>query len=107
MKALPNHVTLDIAEKTAYCLEKSIGKIIRSALNETVKRYTDQVMTREQVAEYFGMTVAQISQMCHRGQIPFHKKGRKVFFSKNDLIDFFLDEESRNSDLRSVRASHP
>ena len=50
-------------------------------------------MTVETCAAYMGMTQDAIRKRCARGQIPFHKKDGHLYFSRNEVRAFYLEEK--------------
>lgn len=45
----------------------------------------DVTMTPNEVAEYLGCTIQNVHDKKNKGNLPFHKVGRKVFFKKKEV----------------------
>lgn len=71
------------------CLAKRIARYVVEYMPE---KDSVKFLTKKQVANYLGKSVDAIEKMCDRGQIPFHKKGRRTYFNLNELNDYFLNE---------------
>jgi len=57
-------------------------------------------MTREQAAEYIGVSPSTLADWAHTGrrELPYYQLGRKVFYMKSDLDEFI-------ESLRQTKAS--
>ena len=45
----------------------------------------DEIMNIERAAEYLGTTTDALSKRVERRQVPFHKQGKLLYFSRNEL----------------------
>ena len=48
----------------------------------------DSAMTVTQCAEYLGRSPAAVHKLAQRGQIPVHRKNRRLYFFKNEINNF-------------------
>lgn len=81
---------------TPYEIDKLAEAIVRKM---GVRR--DTILTTRQVAERLGLTEAAVRARCIRGQIPFHKRHGALYFSENELNDYYLtndNQEDGNND---------
>lgn len=54
---------------------------------------SDELWTTKQVAEYLGLTENAIRTRCCRGTIPHHRKHGNLYFSKNEIIKYHLEDD--------------
>lgn len=76
---------------TPYELDKLAEAIIRRM------KQRDRILTVAQVAERLGLTEGAVRTRCCRGQIPYHKKHGALYFSENELNDYFLTDNKNNN----------
>lgn len=67
-------------------LANSLKPIIESAMQKT----SDEVLTVETAAKMLDTTPNAIRLRCNRGQMPYKKRGKRLYFSKNELTEFYL-----------------
>lgn len=53
----------------------------------------DDVLTAEAVGAMIGKTAEAVKQDALRGLIPSHKRGKRVYFSRNEVVRFFTDDD--------------
>lgn len=53
----------------------------------------DEVLTAEAVGAMIGKTAEAVKQDARRGLIPCHKRGKRVYFSKNEIVRYLTHEE--------------
>ena len=53
----------------------------------------DIVMNADQCAEYLGTTRQAVIMRARRGQLPFHRRGDKMYFSRYEVNNYLLPEE--------------
>lgn len=81
---------------TPYEIEKLAEAIVRK-----MGARKDAILTTRQVAERLGLTESAVRARCCRGQIPCHKRHGVLYFSENELNDYYLtndDKEDGNND---------
>ena len=63
----------------------------------------DNVLTTRQVAEKLGLSEEAIRARCCRGQIPYHKRHGVLYFSENEITEYYLNDpkdELYGTDIR-------
>lgn len=50
----------------------------------------DNPISIKEVAEITGLTVPTLYGYCQRNEIPYHKKGNRLFFFKSEIIDEWI-----------------
>ena len=58
----------------------------------TVMQEDNITFTAKEAADYLRISYWLITQLVKRGEIPYHKWGRRIFFKKANL-DRFIDEQ--------------
>ena len=53
----------------------------------------DEIMNIERAAEYLGTTTDALSKRVERRQVPFHKQGKLLYFSRNELNEHYLRDK--------------
>jgi excisionase family DNA binding protein len=48
----------------------------------------EKLLTIQEAAEFLNLTVPTLYGKTHRNQIPFSKKGKRVYFLKSKLIEY-------------------
>jgi excisionase family DNA binding protein len=69
-------------------IENSLKKILTSQKPEQPQPETDQLLTIQQVAELLSLSVPTIYGLVSRSEIPCMKKGKRLYFSKQELTDW-------------------
>lgn len=70
---------------------KSIDiKAIARQVAIEMQTLNDEILSLSDVAMKLNKTEAAIKQMCYRGQLPYRKKHKTYYFSKNEITNFLL-----------------
>jgi len=73
-------------------LKTIIIDCVKSCLNDTKNNelvtQSDQLLTIEQASKLLNLKVSCIYGMTHRREIPFMKQSKRLYFSKNILIEW-------------------
>ena len=83
-------------------LETLIQNSVRKALNESQKSdlinpQSDHLLTIKQAAEFLNLSVPTIYGYVHRMEIPVCKKSKRLYFSKQELIDWIKTGRKKTS----------
>lgn len=52
----------------------------------------DVVMSTDQCAEYLGISRQAVVMRARRGQLPYHRRGDKMYFSRYEVNNYLLPE---------------
>lgn len=69
---------------------------IAAIANEVARQLSirmDIVMSVDQCAEYLGISRQAVVMRARRGQLPYHRKGDKMYFSRYEVNNYLLPEE--------------
>ena len=72
-------------------LEALIENSVRKALNNKAENHYppgDELLTIEQAAEFLSLTKPTIYTMVSRGMIPSMKRSKRLYFSREDLMNY-------------------
>ncbi len=72
--------------------EEDFSRIVDDAAI-ILQRKADYVMNIKQVANYLGISEDAIRKRCQRGQLPFHRKSSRLYFSRMEVDDAILGRE--------------
>jgi excisionase family DNA binding protein len=81
---------------------RNIDDLINDVANKVVEKIglwnaqplqseTDELLTVPQAAEFLRLTVPTIYGLLHKGSIPSMKQGKRVYFSKQELLAWLKD----------------
>lgn len=59
---------------------------------EVTGKQNDSVMNSARCAEYLGISQGALRKCVHDGTIPYTKKGKLLYFSKQDINKYLLDK---------------
>ena len=84
---------------------------IAAIANEVARQLSirmDVVMSVDQCAEYLGISRQAVVMRARRGQLPYHRKGDKMYFSRYEVNNYLLPEEEITpitaQDLKALRS---
>jgi len=104
-----NELTFDqlpkVVSEMADRLEK-IEKLLLSQVNPTQPE-ADQFLTIKQVAEILTLSVPTIYGLVQRAEIPSCKKGKRLYFSRIELMDWIkAGRKKTNSEIEAETLKH-
>ena len=65
---------------------------------------TEEILTVEQTAKYLNLTKATIYSKVSRGDLPVMKRGGRLYFSQQDLLDHLKQGRKKTNDEKSKEA---
>lgn len=68
-------------------IETSLRKILSSQIQKP-QLDPDQLLTVQQAAEFLTLSVPTIYGLISKGEVPCMKRGKRVYFSKVELINY-------------------
>jgi excisionase family DNA binding protein len=78
-----------------------IEHLIQQRANEVPsadKETEDQLMNVTALAEYLSLSRTTIYSMTHRREIPFYKKGKRLYFRQSDIDTWINEGRSKTHD---------
>ncbi len=64
----------------------------------------DQLLNVQETAKFLDLTVPTIYSKASRGELPFMKRSKRIYFSKKDLMDYLREGRRKTSDELSRAA---
>ena len=58
-------------------------------LRKVLEVAKDELMDTKKCAEWLGVSKDAIRQRCEQNKIPFHKKHGFLYFSKNEIMNYY------------------
>ena len=80
-----------------YAMERKIDKLISEKEQVKSEIPNDELMTVEDVADYLKISFSAVYQLTSRKEIPFMKKGKRLYFKKNELCQWVEQESNKPS----------
>jgi len=68
-----------------------IERLLNEKSSEASKDNSDKLLTVDQAAEYLNLSVQTIYIKKRKGELPFMKQGKRLYFSSKDLMDFLKE----------------
>ncbi len=91
------HNNLPEAVKELFTKLDNIERLLGSQKNQPE---TDQLLSIQQAGELIKLTPPTIYGLVSKNEIPFSKKGKRLYFSKVDLIDWI--KEGRKKTIAEI-----
>lgn len=79
----------------------NIERLLLSQSNDS-KPETDKLLTISQAGELLHLSVPTLYAYVHRSEIPVCKRGKRLFFSKNELLSWIMS--SRKKTVSEIEA---
>lgn len=74
-------------------LSRTEINLIAEKVAELIHLKCDELMSAKQCAAWLGISVNTLHSKCSRGHIPYHKKHKTLYFSKNEVTTYYLKED--------------
>jgi excisionase family DNA binding protein len=84
-------------------IQPIVDDSIRRALKETQQPkepVSDRLMDIKEASQYLGLALPTIYEKTSRNEIPFLKRGKKLYFRKDDLLKWL--EEGRRKTKKDI-----
>ncbi|MEC4005882.1 helix-turn-helix domain-containing protein [Flavobacterium sp. SUN052] len=77
-----------LSEEGIKVLAKQITENIKKAINPSETSSDDAFMTIDETAKLIKLAKSSIYGLVHQKKIPFNKVGKKLYFSKSDILQW-------------------
>src|SRR5205085_8439297 len=78
-------------------IENTLRKLIREALIPYGQPQIELLMTIQEAAEFLNLAVTTVYGLTSRNELPSIKKGKRLYFSKSDLIKYSESRKNRKA----------
>jgi len=92
--------------------ESSLKNIVKEAISEALNNQSSDssdsktVMSINEVIDYIGISKAHCYKLTSAQKIPFSKRGRKLYFDKNEIDNWLLANPTKTSKQLADEASN-
>ncbi len=69
-------------------VDKVTANILTAVTNKQTKSDADELLTVQEAANFLKLSIPTIYSKVSRLQLPCMKQGKKVYFSKNELLEY-------------------
>ena len=85
-------VQLD-SEQLSNLIQSSVRKVLKETPPQTVEPtdQPEQLLTIQQAAEFLSLTVPTLYSKTSKGELPFMKRGKRLYFSRTELLEYIKE----------------
>jgi excisionase family DNA binding protein len=87
-------------------IENKLEFILNQLSDLETKPESDVFYTVQETAQFLKLSVPTIYDIIHKMEIPVHKRGKRVYFLKSDLIEYLKKGRQRSRDEIQEEAEH-
>lgn len=95
LEDLPNEVSK---------LNEKLDRLENFISRNLIQSQKDEILTIEQACEFLQLAKPTVYSMVSRREIPFSKKGKRLYFSKDQLIEWLKEGQSETQDQAREKA---
>ncbi|MBK7110275.1 MAG: helix-turn-helix domain-containing protein [Bacteroidetes bacterium] len=85
----------EILETRLIDIENQLSEIKNLILKRTEQQESEELLTVQQAADLLNLAKQTIYGHVHRCEIPVSKKGKRLYFSKTELLDWVRQGKKR------------
>jgi len=82
----------------AKIVEESVRKVMKERELEGPETPTEQLYTARDAAKFLNLTVPTIHNKANKGEIPYMKRSKRLYFSRNELIEYLKAGRKKSND---------
>lgn len=91
----------EVIEARLSNIESLILDIKHKPSSTEEKSQSDQLLTVDQAAKFLNLTKPTIYSKVSKGELPYMKKGKRLYFSKDELLEYIKSgKKETNSTLK-------
>lgn len=100
------HLTFEQLPKAVSMLTKEVSELKdlleRQAQTQTQQDQTEQFLTIKEASEFLNLTVPTLYSKCSRGELPFMKRSKRLYFSSTELMEYLkAGRKNSNAELEA------
>ena len=96
LEKLINSISEKVSEKVTANILKAVIK------KQTQQDQTEQFLTIKEAAEFLNLTVPTLYSKCSRGELPFMKRSKRLYFSSAELMEYLkAGSKKTNAELEA------
>ena len=88
------NLTIEKLPEAVYQLDQKLGRIERLLIEQgrlKTNESTNQLLTVDQAAEFLNLAKPTVYSMVSRGELPYMKRSKRLYFSREDLMAYIRD----------------
>lgn len=102
-----NHITFEQLPQAVSKLYAKLEDIERLLQQKTdLQPEADQLLTIKQAAEFLKLSVPTIYGLVSKSQVPVNKKGKRLYFSKQELTEWIKEGRKKTASEIEATASN-
>ena len=87
----PEKLITDISERVT-------ANILKAVQNNNPKtEQPEQLLTIQEAAEFLSLTVPTLYSKTSKGELPFMKRGKRLYFSRTELLDYLKEGRKKSN----------
>ncbi len=96
-----------LSEEGIKVLAEKITEKITSSFKKKFASEEDVFLSIDEVAKFIKLTKPTVYGLVHQKNIPFHKKGKRLYFLKSEILNWIKEGKSKTkSDIRKDADSY-
>jgi excisionase family DNA binding protein len=91
---MTENLTFDQLPKAVTMLTKEVSELKRLFIEKQEQPTTEQpeqLLTIQEAAEFLSLTVPTMYSKTSKGELPFMKRGKRLYFSRTELLDYLKE----------------
>ncbi len=89
-------------EKLINSISEKVTANILKAVKQTQQDQTEQFLTIKEAAEFLNLSVSTLYSKCSRGELPFMKRSKRLYFSSVELMEYLkAGRKNTNAELEA------
>jgi excisionase family DNA binding protein len=86
-------------------IDSSIRKVLNERIDHGMSQDKDRILTVQEASEFLNLAKQTLYGFTSKNEIPFLKKGKKLYFRKSDLEEWLQEgkKKSRSEILKDLR----
>lgn len=94
-----NQINFESLPKAVGLLFEEVKQIKSLILESSTGQHGDQLLTIQETAEFLHVQKQTLYSYVSKGLIPYNKRAGRLYFSKNDLIEWVKSGNKRSFDV--------
>ena len=94
-----------LSEEGIKVLAEQITENIKKAMNPSNSSTEDVFMNIDETAKLINLAKPSVYGLVHQNRIPYHKKGKRLYFLKSQIIDWLKSGKKESKDDTETKAN--
>ena len=95
------NLTFDQLPQAVTMLTKEVSQLkelLLSSKKQPTTEKTEKFLTVKEVSEFLNLAVPTIYSKVSRNEIPYYKKGKRLYFSRAEIMDYLKEGRSKSNE---------